>query len=359
MDNRDIIAPLSNAIKDWLKPDNTTLKKAIDRTVDESLFSFEDVKHRILSLRESLNTESLQQWAEISGLIQNSACGKSILCLHAGNLPMVGIQDLLAVIMTGGRYVGKFSKKDPYLLETLIDKLKEHRIGADYQYEINIDKLSGISADAVLFSGSKSSVEVVKHKLSSLGITNQVTPLLIRTAHFSVAWIHDQYPTTMERLIDAILRYGGKGCRSVAVVVAPFSITSNRCNITDYFESFWAKYPQNEKPPKSLYHHYAMNKAVGISQVWLDDFLVEEELRIPDKKFVLQWVEGGEEELRKIVKMSKGGLQSIYSTDRYIDTEIDNRVIEPLDKAQNPPIWWRPDNINSIVWLQNQFVSET
>ena len=359
MDNRNIIAPLSIAIKDWLQPDNTTLKKAIDRTVDESLFSFEDVKHRILSLRESLNAESLQQWAEISGLIENSASGKSILCLHAGNLPMVGIQDLLAVIMTGGKYVGKFSKKDPYLLESLIDKLKKHRIGDGYQYEINIENLSGISADAVLFSGSKSSVEAVRQKLNALGNISQETPLLIRTAHFSVAWIHDQYPKTMEHLIDAILRYGGKGCRSVAMVVAPFSILSNSCNITDYFESFWVKYPQKEKPPESLYHHYAMNNAVGISQVWLDDFLVEEELKIPDKNFVLQWVVGGEEELRKIITLSNGGLQSIYSTDRYVDTEIDNRVIEPLDKAQNPPIWWRPDDTDTIVWLQNQFISET
>lgn len=272
---------------------------------------------------------------------------------------MVGIQDLLAVMLTGGRYVGKFSKKDPYLLVSLLDKFTEHGIGKHFIYDTYLECLKSISADAVLFSGSESSVETVKNKLQKLSIIEKTTPLLIRTAHFSVAWIHDQNPETMNQLMNAVFRYAGKGCRSVAVVVAPFSFTSNSCNFTDYVESFWIKNPQKVKPPVSLYHRYAMNKAVGIPQIWLDDFLIEEDLKKPDSNFVLQWIEGGEDELKEIIKMNKSGLQSIYSTDRYIGTEIENIVIESLDEAQNPPIWWRPDGIDTITWLQNHFVSKT
>lgn len=272
---------------------------------------------------------------------------------------MVGIQDLLAVMMTGGRYIGKFSKKDPYLLKSLIDKLIEHGIGEDSVHETNLESLTGLSADSVLFAGSENSAQIVEKKLHDLGIINTDTPLLIRTAHFSVAWIHDQYPETMRQLIHAVFRYAGKGCRSVAMVVAPFTFTSNSCNFTDYVESFWVKNPQKEKPPESLYHRYAMNKAVGISQIWLDDFLIEEDHKKPDHNFVLQWVVGGKDELRDIIRMNKSGLQSIYSTDRYIGIKVENRVIESLDEAQNPPIWWRPDGIDTISWLQNHLIPNT
>lgn len=292
-------------------------------------------------------------------MIENSIRDKTVLCLHAGNLPMVGIQDLLAVMLTGGRYVGKLSKKDPYLIESLLDKLLEHGIGKDSVHETNIENLTGISADAVLFSGSESSIQAVEKKLLDQEIINTDSPFLIRTAHFSVAWIHDQSPKTMESLFNAVLRYAGKGCRSVAMVVAPFSFTSNPCNFTDYVESFWVKNPQIDKPPKSLHHRYAMNKAIGISQIWLDDFLIEEDLKKPDENFVLQWIEGGEDELKDIISMYKSGIQSIYSTGTYIGKEIGDHALEPLKEAQNPPVWWRPDGIDTIEWIQNHFISLT
>lgn len=341
-----------------MQPDNYVLKEAIDCTVSESLFSFQDIKHRILALKQSLKREHLHKWAVQSGLIDNSMNGKTILCLHAGNLPLVGIQDLLAVIMTGGHYLGKLSRKDPYLLESLIIKLREHGFGSDSLYQTNLESIESIKADAVLFAGSERSIESVKDKLLKLNMIDSDTPLLVRTAYYSVAWIHDQKPETMNLLMESVFRYAGKGCRSVAVVVAPFSFTSDSCNFTDYIESFWIKQPQLHKPPASLYHRYAMNRAVGIPQIWLEDFLIEETLKIPDENFILQWVTGGKDELIKIIKKSPAGLQSIYSIDTFVGKNIESREIEPLDKAQNPSIWWKPDGIDTIHWLQNHSVSK-
>tara|TARA_R100001143_G_scaffold63591_1_gene72982 strand:+ start:5620 stop:6438 length:819 start_codon:yes stop_codon:yes gene_type:complete len=272
---------------------------------------------------------------------------------------MVGIQDLLAVMMTGGRYVGKLSKKDPYLLESLLSKLNEHGISEGSVQNTDLMNLRGMEIDTVLFSGSENSVQAVKNKLRTLDLIHSDTPMLMRTAHFSIAWIHDQHPDTMKQLINGALRYAGKGCRSVAMVVAPFNFTSNSCNFTDYVESFWIKNPQMDKPPESLYHRYAMNKAVGISQIWLDDFLIEEDLKKPDENFVLQWINGGEDELIDIISMYNDSLQSIYSTGTTIGKKIGDREIEPLEEAQNPPIWWRPDSIDTIEWLQNHFISLT
>lgn len=347
---------ISTAIEQWLKPDNRALKLAIESTVDEGLFSFSDIKHRILSLKRSLSLGDLTEWAEKSHCNPRAAEKKKILCLHAGNLPLVGIQDVLAILLTGGTYVGKLSRKDPYLLPTFLQVLQEMGIADNILTTTDLDALKSVKTDAVLFAGSEKSVPVVTNKLRELKITDIDTPALIRTAHYSVAWIHDSEPETFEDLSEAVFRYGGKGCRSVAIVVSPFSLKSNVCTFTDYVENFWLQNPQHEKPPESLKHRFAMNKAVGIDQSWLDDFLIEETLEHPEENFILYWVKGGEQELKQIIQKYSTGLQSIYSTGSYIGKTIDNYTVEPLSDAQTPPIWWEPDGTDPIEWIQREVV---
>ena len=346
------IKRVSNAVDDWLMPNNYDLMQAIDKTVNEGLFSFEDIKYQILSLKNSLREETLQRWARISGLKSGSINGKRVLCLHAGNLPLVGIQDLLSVVMTGGTYLGKLSKKDPYLLPTLLQSFQKHGIAKDAKWAKDLDEFMGFKSDAVLFAGSKQSAISVEKKLGSLKLADQSTPKLMRTAHFSIAWIRDNSKKTMEDLTEAVFRYGGAGCRSVAIVVAPFHLNSQKCSFTDYVEAFWLKNPQHQKPPESLYHRFAFNKAVGIEQAWLNDFLIEENLEKPKKKFILYWVKGGEQTLKEIIANYRNGLQSVYSTGDMIGKEINGIITEPLSEAQNPPIWWKPDGVDTIQWLQ-------
>ena len=348
------IKRISKTVEDWLKPDNFELMQAIDQTVNEGLFSFEDIKFQILSLKKSLREENLQRWARISGLKAGSIAGKRILCLHAGNLPLVGFQDLLSVIMTGGSYLGKLSKKDPYLLPTLLQSFQKHGIADDAKWAADLDGFSGLKSDAVLFAGSKQSAISVEKKLGSLKLADQSTPKLMRTAHFSIAWIHDNNKKTMEDLTEAVFRYGGAGCRSVAIVVAPFHLNSQKCSFTDYVEAFWLKNPQHQNPPESLFHRFAFNKAAGIEQAWLNDFLIEENLEKPEHKFILHWINGGEQTLKEIINSFRDGLQSVYSTGEMVGKEIGGFITEPLSEAQSPPIWWKPDGVDTIQWLQQK-----
>lgn len=348
------IETISKAIDEWLQPDNTDLKKAIDRTVKEGLFSFQDIKHQILVLKSTLQKKNLEIWAERSGLEYNSLIHNNILCLHAGNLPLVGLQDLLAVVLAGGDYVGKISKKDPYLLPTLIKIFCEFDLIKEKQWSTDLSVFSGNPMNAVLFAGSQSSAKEVKSSLRTLNMIDDQTPTLMRTAHFSIALIEDNDTQTMEDLTEAVLRYGGTGCRSVAIVVAPYHLESVKCGFTDYVESFWLKNPQHQKPDKSLFYRYAYNKALEIPQAWLNDFLIEEKLSHPKEKFLLYWIKGDFNTLSKLVSKYADGLQSVYSTSSYIGEKFENYHIEPLSQAQAPPIWWKPDQIDTINWLQKK-----
>lgn len=348
------IENVSKAIHRWLQPNNSDLKKAIDQTVNEDLFSFQDIKHQILVLKSTLQKKNLEIWAERSGLKYNSLKENMILCLHAGNLPLVGLQDLLAVVLAGGDYHGKISKKDPYLLPTLINKFVEFNLINENHCSLNLDDYSNKQMDAVLFAGSESSSKEVKSSLKSLTIIDDQTPTLMRTAHFSIAFIEDNDSQTMEDLTEAVFRYGGTGCRSVAIVVAPFHLNDEKCGFTDYVESFWMKNPQHQKPDESLFYRYAYNKALEIPQAWLNDFLIEENLSHPKEKFLLYWVKGDFDTLIKLVNKYREGLQSVYSTSNYISKQVGEFIIEPLSQAQSPPIWWKPDQVDTIEWLQKK-----
>lgn len=348
------IYTVAEAIDHWLQTDNSELKEAIDQTIDEGIFSFQDIKHQILVLKSTLQKRNLEIWAERSGLEYNRLNSKKILCLHAGNLPLVGIQDLLAVALTGGNYFGKISKKDPYMLPTLLQKFAEFDLVLENQWNLDLGNFSGNQMDAVLFAGSESSRVEVLSSLKSLKIVGNQTPTLMRTAHFSMTLIEDNHAQTMEDLTEAVFRYGGTGCRSVAIVVAPFHLNDEKCGYTDYVESFWLNNPQLKKPDESLFHRYAYNRALEIPQAWLNDFLIEENVSHPKEKFLLYWVKGDFETLKNLVKKYKIGLQSVYSTASYIGKEVGGFLIEPLSQAQSPPIWWKPDQVDTIKWLQKK-----
>src|SRR5699024_4582356 len=144
------------AIDNWLRPDNLYLKKAIDKTVSEGYFSFPDVKHAILALKDSLSEQALHRWAEQSGLTdsEEDASGKNVLCLHAGNLPLVGFQDALAVLLSGARYSGKISRKAPYLLPVFLNEVKKTSgwNDMDVQWAHRLDDFEDMQNDMILFA---------------------------------------------------------------------------------------------------------------------------------------------------------------------------------------------------------------
>lgn len=353
-DVQNRIEILLEVFENWLSDDNEYLRRAIARTVEEDYFSLPDVKFALNALKKSLNKTALTEWVAGSEINKTEdAAGKNILCLHAGNLPLVGFQDALAVLLSGANYVGKISKKDPYLLPSFLNEVKKTELWSsiDVQWSHRLDDLEGMLCDAILFAGSEESVPGVKEAVRELGMTTPETDFLIRTAHFSMAYLPDQKKQNMEDLAEAVFRYGGKGCRSVAVVVAPCSLDEIKCELTDYIEAFWLDNPQYQKPPPKLRHRYAYNKALEHPQAWLDDFLLQEGGLELDQDFICYWVQGNEEMVRELARGFGEQLQSIYITHPDIEIPGFEERVEFLSDAQKPPIAWKPDGMDVLEWL--------
>lgn len=336
---------VSQATKEWLKPDNYALKEAIEKTVNEQLFSLEDIKFQIRALKQKLDTGQVEAWAKRAQLSDsNNASGKKVLCLHAGNLPLVGFQDSLGIILSGADYSGKLSRKDPYLLESYLNHLKKYDLQNSISFSTDLEAYSDVKADKILFAGSEQSVESVKKKLFDLSAIDKNTEFVIRTAKFSMAYLDNEDPETLRDMIEAAFRYGGKGCRSVAMIVSPFSLSQVKCHFTDYVEEFWLNNPQLRKPKDKLAYQFAFNKAIERDQAWLDDFLVQESEEFPDQEFTLNWVQGDHQKLKELNARFGTAVQSVYRTEE----NIDGIKAEFLSLAQTPDLWWEPDGIPVI-----------
>lgn len=348
------ISSILEAAENWLRNDNYYLMEAIDQTVEEGYFSFPDVKYALQKLKDNLNETALNEWVKRSGMNkEQDGGGQNVLCLHAGNLPLVGFQDALAVLLSGARYTGKISRKDPYLLPSFLNEVKNTALWSsmDVQWSHRLDDLEGMQNDAILFAGSEESVPAVVDAVEQYNLRKKESRFLIRTAHFSMAYLDRKDPKHMEDLTEAIFRYGGKGCRSVAVVVSPFSLDKIKCELTDYIESFWLDNPQHEKPKPKLKQRFAYNKAIGRSQAWLDDFLLQEGGLELDQDFICYWVQGDEQKVVELANNFGDQLQSIYIPHPDVQIPDESLQVEFLSDAQNPPIYWKPDGTDVLDWL--------
>ena len=348
------IATLIEAADNWLDEENHYLADAIDRTVREGYFSLQDVRYAIDALKKSLSEKSLLEWAERATLTdENDAEGENVLCLHAGNLPMVGFQDALATLLTGARYSGKISRKDPYLLPTFLNEVKKTELWSDMdvQWTHRLDDFEDMRHDNMIFAGSESSVPGVKKEIQRLNLAKKDARFLIRTAHFSMAYIDQNNDQTIQNLTDAILRYGGKGCRSVAVVVSPYSLDEVRGELKKAAKSFWIENPQHQKPAPKLKQQYAYNRAVECPQLWLEYFLVQEGGIAFDQDFIYYWIQGDKTTAAQIADQNHEQLQSIYVSDT--DGKIPgwNERTELLSNAQQPHLSWKPDGVDTLRWL--------
>jgi len=262
---------------------------------------------------------------------------QTVLCLHAGNLPLVGWHDVVSVCRAGCEYVGKLSKKDPHLGEWIREWMPEARISTD------LDDFAGLRADAVLFSGSSDSVSIVLKRLKEIHAIHDKTRYLIRTAHTSMAWVDSLDVVTMMDLAEGIARYDGQGCRSVRYVYSPFPFSEAKNALLAASEGF----SDRELFARNLYRS-AYLKSIGKEVVKVGKLIVTDSDPLWDDDDLVVWKQESREEMLSHSERLGSGLQQLYHTKEIIE----GGRWEPLSQAQKPPLDWRPDGVDVVSWLK-------
>lgn len=165
----------------------------------------------------------------------------------AGNIPMVGIKDILLCFLAGHKALIKYSSKDAVLIPALLALWKQQQPAIAPYFEV-VEQLKNF--DAVIATGSDNSARYFEHYFSK-------KPHIIRKNRKSVAVLSgEESEEDILALGRDIFDYFGLGCRSVAKVYLPkdfnFELFMQRLEAFTPLEHH-SKYRNNYDYNRSLY----------------------------------------------------------------------------------------------------------
>ncbi|MCB0738381.1 MAG: acyl-CoA reductase [Bacteroidetes bacterium] len=204
IENRiNLLAATGNVLKRNLE--NGELDDLFFRVKNQNAwFTEQNVELALNSVvNEFFNKEKLTAW--ISEYDVNTS-NKTVAIVMAGNIPLVGIHDLVCVFVAGYNAQVKLSSKDQVLFNFIFSIMKD--LEPDLEQFIQFEeKLSGF--DAVLATGSDNSKRYFEQYFGKV-------PNIIRGNRNSIALISgNETDAELELLASDIFNYFGMGCRSV------------------------------------------------------------------------------------------------------------------------------------------------
>lgn len=194
-----------------------TLKRS---EIENPWFTFENQKYALKEWAALLTRTNLETWLQQYRIALTS---KKVGLILAGNIPMVGFHDVLAVILSGHVPLIKLSSKDSRLIPFLLNKWNEFSNGA-IKFEL-VERLADF--DAVIATGSNNTARYLEHYFKDhLSI--------IRKNRTSAAVLSgDETDAELQLLAEDIFRYFGLGCRNVTRLFLPDDFVIDRL-----FENF-------------------------------------------------------------------------------------------------------------------------
>lgn len=259
---------------------------------------------------------------------------KRVGVVMAGNIPLVGFHDLLAVLVSGNKAVVKLSSDDTVLMAYVIHRL----MLIDPEFEELIEFADRIKeVDAVIATGSNNSARYFEYYFSKI-------PHIIRKNRTSVAVLGGhETDVQLKALAADMLSYFGLGCRNVTKLYVPQDYVLDPVfeSLIDYaFVISNNKYANNYEYNRTI---YLMN-----SDTFLDNnFLM---LKESDKLFspvaVVQYQRyATQDELKDLLKAESDNIQCIVSS-----LELGLKTI-PFGTAQQPELWDYPDGVDTMQFL--------
>ncbi|MBA2745059.1 MAG: acyl-CoA reductase [Flavisolibacter sp.] len=163
-------------------------------------------------IKDFLNEEKLGEVMRTYLPAEENAHPRKIGIVMAGNIPLVGFHDLLAVFLTGNIAYIKLSSKDEVLMKHVVNKLIERDENAAAYF--NIQTLLK-NCDAYIATGSNTSSPYFEYYFNKY-------PCIIRSNRTSIAVLTgNETERELEALADDVYQYFGLGCRNVSKLFVP------------------------------------------------------------------------------------------------------------------------------------------
>ncbi|MFS4468401.1 acyl-CoA reductase [Maribacter sp. 2210JD10-5] len=295
-------------------------------------FTRESIIHALSQWGNELTEERLNSWLSKYDLERNTE--KKVALIMAGNIPLVGLHDVLVVLITGNKALVKLSSNDKILLPVLMEYLIYMEPSFNSSIEFTEEKLNNY--DAVIATGSNNTARYFEYYFSK-------KPNIIRKNRNSVAVLTgNETNGQLQALGEDIFRYYGLGCRSVSKIFVPRGY---------HFDTFFkAIFPFNEIVQQAKYaNNYDYNKAVYLMSEFkiLDNgFLIlkeDESYASPIASLFYEFYESAKI-LQERLKYDEEYLQCVVSSG-FINGEID------FGATQCPSLSDYADGVDTVEFL--------
>ncbi|MFA6262398.1 MAG: acyl-CoA reductase [Bacteroidia bacterium] len=319
---------LGQELENWVQTENPVIERAY---VHNRWFTPENTRKALLGWAQLLQTNSLEKWLE--SYPSANPDPKTVAILMAGNIPLVGLHDLICVLLCGHNALVKLSSDDSVLMEAVIHALIRIEPAFEKRIQILTERLPK-TFDAVIATGSDNSNRYFEYYFRD-------KPHILRKNRNSVAVLTgNETPEDIQRLADDIFTYYGLGCRNVAKIFVP-----ENYDFIPFFEQINAyvgsidhhKYANNYTYHKSI---FLMNMTHHLDNGFL---LVKEDNAVASPLSVLFYeTYKNTEELNQRLAEQKDQIQCIVGkTAGYI----------PFGKAQDPELWDYADGVDTMDFL--------
>jgi hypothetical protein len=296
-------------------------------------FTPHNIEQAIKGLGSFLTPAIMSNWLKKYVLPQES---KQIGIVMAGNIPLVGFHDFLAVILAGHQAVIKLSSQDRVLLPVLLAKLI--KINPEFSEQILVvDKLPTVNA--VIATGSDNSSRYFKKYFKDI-------PHIIRQNRTSVAVLNGNETVGELQLLGAdIFSFFGLGCRNVAKIFVPegYDMVPLLSALEGYQEVInHPKYFNNYEYNKAI---YLVNRTPHLDTGFV---LFTQSTEIVSPLAVIFYEEySDEQQLSRTLQTHAGKIQCIVNSGN-LNTET-----IPIGDSQLPDIDDYADNIDTMEFLCN------
>ncbi len=293
-------------------------------------FSREQVEFCLETWAEALQPESVASW--LQGM-QLGTHPKKVGILMAGNIPLVGLHDLLCVLASGHHALVKLSSDDQVLMREVMRFAREYGLPAGQIME-ETEQLKGV--EAAIATGSNNSARYFKQYFGHM-------PHIIRKNRNSVAFIAPNEPeSTLKALPDDLFRYYGLGCRNVTHIFLPEGFDPR--SLFPFMEP-WAHIINHNKYANNYHYH----KAILLMNLdWhLDNgfVLLKEDEKLYSPVGVLHYSFYHDETIAaEVINQHREEIQCVVGTASCCDTLPGT--------TQRPGLNDYADGVDTLTWLQ-------
>lgn len=289
---------------------------------------------------DALKSDTIEKW--LSNYSPNlPAKPKRIGVINAGNIPFVGLHDLLSVLNSGHIYYGKNSSDDKFLLPWLSKILIE--LEPSLNERINfVEKLNDI--DAVIATGSNNSSRYFEYYFGKY-------PHIIRKNRNGIAILSgNESKEQLNKLGKDIFQYFGLGCRNVSKIYVPKDY-----NFNQFFEAI---YDQNNIMNHSKYmNNFDYNNSVLLLKLvpfLQNGFLIIREEEVIASPISIVHYEYYDDLSSLYSKLNSNSemLQCIVTDPQMIDqaSELKNIYVD-FGQTQSPALWDYADGVDTMDFL--------